>query len=186
VVQALLNVPTLEALVATTYGRLLCAKIALLVVALGFAFVSRRRVRAGATNVGGPVRAELLVLLVVVAVTGALVESPPARGSAVPVIARSAFAIDDLAVAVETDGGPGPDRAVEVRATRAGAPGSADEVVASASETSRRVGPLPIAMRAVGPGRYRGTIRLPFGGTWRAFISVRVGEFDEQHTTLPL
>jgi hypothetical protein len=41
-------------------------------------------------------------------------------------------------------------------------------------------------MSRVAGGAYAGTIALPFTGAWGAYVSARVGDFDENHVTLPL
>jgi copper transport protein len=79
VIQTIRNVGSVGALVATAYGREIDAKIALMLVALGFALLSRRALARGRFGIGGFVKAELWLLSGVVAVTAVLVESAPPR-----------------------------------------------------------------------------------------------------------
>jgi copper transport protein len=77
--QAVQGIPSFDALVTTTYGLLVCAKFVLLLLALAFAVLSRRRIAAGASAAVPTVRLELLVLTAILAVTAVLVESPQPR-----------------------------------------------------------------------------------------------------------
>jgi copper transport protein len=77
--QALRGIGSFAALTGSTYGLLVCAKIALLLVALAFAARSRRHAPQGAAAITGSVRSEVAVLTVVLAVTALLVEVAPPR-----------------------------------------------------------------------------------------------------------
>jgi copper transport protein len=188
--QVLAGVASIDALVTTAYGRLVCAKFALLLLALAFALSSRRRIAAGARAVVPTVRLELLVLAAVLAVTAVLVESPQPRelaSAATPArIAEASFTAGDVAVTVTTSGSGERARTIDIRLTRAGTPANADAVTATIGEARTGTGPLTIPVRATAPGTYRADTTLPFAGTWHARISVRNGPFDEGHTTLDL
>jgi copper transport protein len=188
--QVLAGVASIDALVTTAYGLLVCAKFALLLLALAFALVSRRRIAAGARAVVPTVRLELLVLTAVLAVTAVLVESPQPHelaSAATPArIAEASFTAGDVAVTVTTSATGERARTIDIRLTRAGTPANADAVTATIGETRTGTGPLTIPVRATAPGTYRADTTLPFAGTWHAHISVRNGPFDEGHTTLDL
>ena len=87
-----LEVRSVDGIWDTTYGRLLLAKVALLLPLLALGAFNNRvsvpRLRAGAAEPGGrrafarAVTAELVILLVVVGVTTALVAEPPAKAQA--------------------------------------------------------------------------------------------------------
>lgn len=91
-VQGLLLVPTAAELLDTGYGRVLLAKLAVVVVVIGCAALARRRLRRPLRGAGGldvrpvgrAVRIELVALVGVLALTGALTSlTPPAQASAV-------------------------------------------------------------------------------------------------------
>ena len=84
IVQGLLEIGSLGALVSTTYGRLLLAKVGLFALVLRVAAISRHLVRTGigAHRPSGLRRAvwvELVIAAVVLGVTSTLVHTTPAR-----------------------------------------------------------------------------------------------------------
>jgi copper transport protein len=95
-VQGLLLVPTAAELLGTDYGRLLLAKLAVVVLVIGSALLARRRLRRplrtgdrtgedgrASRPVGRAVRVEIVALVGVLALTGALTSlTPPAQASA--------------------------------------------------------------------------------------------------------
>jgi copper transport protein len=185
--QALRGIPSFAALVTTEYGLLVCAKIALLLLALVFAYASRRRVAQGARAVVPSVRLEVAVLTVLLAVTAVLVDAAPPRSiAAASTIAQTSFAAGDLLVRVETSDDGGLVRSFRITVTRGSAPANADGVQAAVSDTRTGTGPLDVPVHPDGTGRYSGATTLPFPGTWTLFVSVRAGTFDEGHTTLAL
>jgi copper transport protein len=181
IVQTLRDAGSFSALLSTRYGYTIDIKITLLAALLVLALNARRALARGAFAIATGIKAELWLLTAVIAVTAVLVESPLPRDAAVQrtaqtVIALAGFnvhvtatAIDDLHWSVRID-----DLA------------SLDGADVSASETSRHVGPLAVALTRQGPGRFTGTVTLPFAGAWTLLASVRSGAFDEAHRTLPL
>jgi copper transport protein len=186
--QALRGIPSLATLATTEYGRLVCAKAALLLLALAFALISRRRVAGGAAAVGRSVRFEVAVLTGVLAVTAVLVDAPPPRSmaAAANVTAQTSFDAGSLHVTVHTTGAGGLQRSFRITTTRAGAPANADGVDATISESRTGTGPLAVVAHPEKTGTYSGTTTLPFPGRWRLFVSVRSGAFDEGHAALRL
>lgn len=86
-VQGLLLVPTAAELFGTGYGRVLLAKLAVVVLAIGCAVLARRGLRrpvqADSHPVGRAVRIEIAALVSVLAITGALTSlTPPAQAAA--------------------------------------------------------------------------------------------------------
>jgi copper transport protein len=78
--QALIQVATLNALLHTTYGKLLLVKIGLLAVVLTVAAVSRRAVRSsGAPRLKRTVLVELAGAVLILGLTSVLVQTAPAR-----------------------------------------------------------------------------------------------------------
>lgn len=82
-VSALYQVPDLDALLSTTYGQLLIAKVALFLLLVLIGWVNRSRIVPRIETLLGAlvrnVRLEVAVIAVLLAVTAALVEQPPAR-----------------------------------------------------------------------------------------------------------
>lgn len=188
VVQTVRNAGSFAALVHTTYGLLICAKIVLFVVAVAFALISRRRLRDGAVALARSVRLELAVLTAVIAVTGVLVDGVPPR-TAIAASLRTVhaqFLVRDTTVAVEAEPAGSGRWQLRVAANRGGAPVTVDEISASLREASRAVGPLAFPLQHSGIGRYTGVVTVPFAGRWTATVRVRVGDFDEGTTFVNL
>lgn len=83
VIGAVMLVPNLGALSGTAYGRTLLAKVALVAVVAVLAWVARRRLLSATGSFFRPVRAEAVVLLVVLAASAVLVSLPsPAPATA--------------------------------------------------------------------------------------------------------
>lgn len=77
-----LQVRSADALTGTGYGQLLIAKVAAVAVLVGLGWVNRRRLIGllpSRETLFGVVRAELAIAVVVIALTAALVNRPPAR-----------------------------------------------------------------------------------------------------------
>ncbi len=82
--EAIIVIPNLAALVTTTYGMVLTAKIALVAAVVVLAVLGRRRLRTAVRTtsgspIGRPIRVEMGVLLGILAVTAVLVSVTPAR-----------------------------------------------------------------------------------------------------------
>jgi copper transport protein len=134
----------------------------------------------------GSVTAELAVVAVVLAATALLVNTPTGRESyAPPVNAVSQFDTGGPAGAgtVRASVAParlGPDQVDLTLTTPAGQPFRAAEVQASLYMTARDLGPLPVALTAAGPGRYRAAdASFGFTGQWQLRVTVRSDAFDE-------
>lgn len=188
--QVLAGIPSVDALVTTAYGLLICAKFALLLLALAFALRSRRRMTAGTRTVVPNVRLELLVLTGVLAVTALLVESPqpraPAGTAPLQRIAGASLRAGDISATITVSRTSATGRTFEVHTTRANTPVNADAVTATIRDARSGTGPLEVTVHASATGSYRGELTLPFAGTWRLTIGIRNGPFDEGHATLGL
>jgi copper transport protein len=192
------------ALWATTYGRLLCVKVAAVLVVLMVASRSRRFVRGlapepepdqsdqypggvlTATRTGTPaptlhrlVRTELAICVAVLGITSVLVSTAPGRDTYVqPYEGSMAMAGGSAAVSVN----PARVGANTVRVTLSVAGGGAmepREVGATLTLPSAGIGPLPVALVRVGPGSYTAaSVPLPRDGKWTLNLRVRTSEFD--------
>jgi len=189
-VNAYLEVRSWSGLWETTYGRLVLAKaaLALPIVVLGL-YNNRRQVpllRAGAASPGARRRflrtigAELLLVVVVLAVTAVLVAEPPAR-SAIPPAGRQVATTElgrlEATVVVE----PARAGANEIRVsvtTPEGRAANLAEMKVSASLASAGIGPLRFLARKLAPGLFvvEGA-RLEVAGDWVLRLEGRRGEF---------
>jgi copper transport protein len=193
----------------TGYGRILAVKVAAVLALLAVAGVSRRAVQRRATApVAGrerelvlvgryaePARppapaapdtrrlrrsvgAEVAIAAAVLALSAALVGAAPARpATGNPDRPQATLALAAGARAtVRLDTG---DRlAVSLRDAQ-GRPLRPRQVTLTVAVTARRLGPLPVALTATGPGDYRSApVPLPHPATWTARLRVRTGDFD--------
>jgi copper transport protein len=196
VVSGYLEVRSWSALWETTYGRLLLAKVALLLPLLAIGAFNNRvsvpRLRTGAIGAHDrrafvrAVTTELALMLVVVGVTAALVAEPPAKAAVV------------TSSVVTRDGEVGPyDYSLIVDPARAGSnqvhvyvlspdgqPADLDEITVAGTLPSADVGPLDLRLTPAGPGHVTGVSEIPLPGTWSFRLGVRKGEFDEWSTVI--
>jgi copper transport protein len=178
-VAALLLVPSVAALVDTGYGRALLAKLALVAVVLGLAWVGRRRHRAGQrlANVGRAAGGEAGVLAAVLAVTALLVSLPtPAPATedlgvpfaATGPVVRLGTLAGNVAVGLAASENQlelrlqVPDDSVQLGA----APPPRYRVSARVASTG--VAPATVPLRGCGPGCLLGPV------TWRAGVTTHV------------
>ena len=205
--QAWRGVGTVPALWATTYGRLLCLKIAAVLIVLTVASRSRRFVRGlepdpepdphpgvvlAATRTSMPtpvlhrlVRTELAICVAVLAITSVLVSTAPGRDAYVrPYEEVTAVAGGSAAISVS----PARVGANTVRVTLSAAGGRAiepREVGATLALPSAHLGPLPVSLVRVGPGSYTATsVPVPQDGRWQLDLRVRTSEFDATIATV--
>lgn len=215
-----LGVPA--ALTSTTYGRLLLAKLAAVAVLLALGNLGRNWVHARypvtvvhATGGVGPgarlapadesaatdvqrlrhsVAAEVVLAAVVLAITAALVATPPARtsvnGVSPPTAADDARAsVSKAAVLTLPDGNQvhltvdparlGPNTVELHVTTTSGRSVDATEVTATTSLRERGIERLPVPLHRVAAGHYVARrAQLPFAGSWRFDVKVRTSEID--------
>ena len=181
-----------QALVDTGYGRLLLAKIAVVLIAVAFAAWNRWSLLprfAQATKRPAPssrpvVRATAIegaILVVALLITGFLVDTSP-EGGAAP--AKAASSVDtrttklgDIAVLATLAPLARGANTVTLRLSNAaGEPteGIAPPVVRLSADQAT-LGAVPLTQ--VSPGFYTAKVTLPVPGTWRMQVSLRVSEF---------
>jgi copper transport protein len=139
------------------------------------------------------VAAETIIVSAVLAVTAVLVNTATARETFTrPVSAAVAF----------STGGPGGRGNVSITVTpavigpnqvrvsvtdSAGRPYSPRQIEVSALLPARHLGPLPVALRQDGAGRYAsGSISVPIAGEWQLQITIRSDAFDETTVSVPV
>jgi copper transport protein len=195
IVQAYIDVRTLDALVNTTYGVLVLVKSALFVglVALGWRNRERlipalRRLASAGSSPGRTgvtarrtLRGELALMACVLGVTAALVaEAPPIDAASGPFSANTSIGAAELEISVEPARvGPNTVHLYLIDA-RTGAPFTATkELTASARLPAKDIGPLALKPTLAGPGHYvlNSAILSP-AGVWELTIVDRVSEFE--------
>ncbi|MCW2997624.1 MAG: copper resistance protein CopC, partial [Solirubrobacterales bacterium] len=202
-IQSVLYLDAFGDLLHDAFGRAVLVKIVLLLVLVGLGAVNRQRVlprlRALAAGGGtpGPVghllrrtlRLEVGTILVVLAVTGALVGYAPPGATAggpskggVNVTKR----LGPLDLEVTTDPARvGPNTMhVYMFDARTGRPfDGTKELTIVGRQTDKGIGPLPVTFAKTGPGHYTAHgFQLVPGGTWTFQVQDRVSDFD-QYTT---
>ena len=202
-IQALVEVRHLDALTSTAFGRAVLIKIALLTVLIGLGAVNRRRVvpalrrlAAGGAAPGDAgrllrrtLRAEVLLILVVLGVTGALTSyAPPIAASAStgPVNVSERMGPLDLQMTVDpARTGPNQVHLYLLRATDGAPFTGTKELTVKATLPSRAIGPLALTMHRAGPGHYvADAVTLSPGGDWKLAVTDRVSDFDEYTATV--
>jgi copper transport protein len=182
-------------LVHAAYGRLLLAKLVLAAVAVAVAAYNRYHLvprGAGArTLLTRTVGVEAAVLVVVVLVTGFLVqEVPPARAGATTTVPGSPLTgradLGGLQATVTLDPGRTGTNTVTVEIDNSsGVPAElfTPPELRVLGETND-VGDIPIGPTALGV--YQGSVVLPTPGTWRFRVAVRVDEDTVPDATVEL
>jgi copper transport protein len=192
--QAVRNVGAWRPLLDADYGHAIDLKIALLVGVLAIALNARRALARGAFALRRQLGVELALLAAIVGVTAVLVDLPLPReaiaasaSAPAAVVATTAFRVRDIDVHVAVTVAGRFGLVLHVAGTGpAGAARALDGVDVSVTETRRGAGPFAVPMTRTAAGTYDGALTLPFAGAWTAFVSARSGDFDENHTTIPL
>ncbi|NGN93949.1 copper resistance protein CopC/CopD [Nocardioides sp. KC13] len=187
-------------LLNSTYGTLLMTKIALVVavavMAAGNRLLVLPRVRQAAghddtVEAGSMLRRAVLmeagVLVVVLGVTGFLVDQPPqagvgSTGAGTATVAQTntqaaELGDDHRVYATLTPAGPGPNVLRLQIQDMAGEPVEA-AAIPTAKLRSGDVDLGSLALRSVGAGTWEADVVLPKGGTWEATVGLRLGEFE--------
>jgi copper transport protein len=198
------ELPALDALWTTTYGKLLVAKVLLVMPLLALGAYNKRHlmprilvgpaVDAAARPLsasGADLRrlrrrflratgAELAVMVVIVAVTAVLVAEPPVSASAGRGPFQAMVTTGDLRVsAVVTPARAGQNRIELEPVSHSGRRAHIDEVHALASLPGADIGPLRLEFHRRPGGRYvAGTAPLVVAGDWQLRLELRRGEFD--------
>jgi len=207
-VQAWRQVGELGSLLDTTYGRLLLAKLGLVILIVAAASASRDIVRkriAPRLLPAGPgaaradidpddvrdlrnaVTVELGFAAVVLAVTSVLVVTQPARVAdaerAAPVRPAGYAEVlrgEELAFDVRVSPGLAGVNEVQIATTTlAGAPFEPIEISASMAAPGVGIEPVDLALEPTGPGSYRATVSL-VPGTWDLEIRALRSEIEQE------
>lgn len=189
------------ALFDTDYGRLLLAKVAAVVVVLGFAAAgrsavgaSRRRVApavsAGAAaadepevdrvTLGRSIRAELLFAAAVVVITASLTGTNPNEAAAAEPFSTTVVSQDYLASIAIDPAQVGPNQIHLYLSSPGGSLSRPDSVKLTIAAPDRDVAPIPIDVFSAGANHYQAlAANFPFEGTWQLEIRAVYDTFDE-------
>ena len=198
-----IEVGGLDALTSTTYGRLLSAKVAAVGLVLVLAAWNRFRLvpavardaldhpdtttTAGWTTLGRVVRAEAVVLIAVLAITGVLANVTPAKAALVggPVTVSAPLGGGTVDVTVDP-ARPGRNDVHIYLLDDQGRPDDRFEVPTLRLELpDQSVGPFDVVPVRVGPGHVQLVgADLPLAGRWELEITVKPDRFTEQVATV--
>ncbi len=191
-VQGWRQVGTISALSSTTYGRLLIAKVVLFALIMGGAYLSRqwvgkasaRKADTAAPTLGAlrrSVGVEVVIAVVVLAVTALLVNTVPAEDADDPTFSAEVHG-ELLFVRIEVEPAEaGPADIVVDTLDHGGNPVSPVGVTASLSQPGLDIGPLPIELAEDGTGHWVApATEIPFAGAWQLDVDVRISDFDQE------
>jgi copper transport protein len=187
---AIIQVRTPTALVDTTYGRLLLAKLVLLLFLFTLAAINRWRLTAPAEAGGTEVQrrlvrsiaVEMLIVLAVFGVAAAWRFTPPPRALAIAAMQPVSIhihtqkAMADLSI---TPGHTGPVSASIVIMTGDFGPLDAKQVTLVLSKPDSGIGPIKRPATKPGDGSWRvEDLVIPVPGRWTARIDILVSDFE--------
>jgi copper transport protein len=195
-IQGIVWVHTPSHLLDTAYGRAVLIKVVLLTVLVVLGALNRQRTlpRLGAAVDRGEapgrsglalrraLRAEVALVAVVLAVTGALSGYPPSTVAASgPVSKTVKLGPESLEMTVDPARVGANQIHLYLLDPKTGAQyDKSKEVTVQAEQPAKRIGPITSTANRAGPGHYIVTAAvLGVPGKWRLTITVRVSEFDE-------
>lgn len=196
-VLAFVEVRSLHGLVATGYGRLVLAKVALVVALAGLGAMNRFRlvpaVQAKPNHAvawryfGRTLRLEMVGMIAILGVTGALVQAIPARTQ----VERSAVYSASASLGAGSANlviDPARTGRIALHVYLLDAQGRSDTTVENVQidvfHPKLSIGPMHRTLQRGGPGHFlsNGTI-FTVPGTWTVTVRVRVDEFTERSAT---
>ncbi|MCW3843938.1 copper resistance protein CopC/CopD [Micromonospora yasonensis] len=194
-VQGLIEVATPKALVNTTYGQLLLAKIGLFVLVIAVAAYSRSLVRRRRAA-GRPglmrraVLVELLITAVVLGVSANLVQTTPARTASAEVggtptgFFSTTLTSPLYSLQVELDPAERGNNSLHLYAyTKDNRPQPVKEWKATAALPSAGIEPIEIPLLPLTDNHATGEINLPASGQWQLRFTVRTSDIDQATVT---
>jgi copper transport protein len=201
VLQAYIDVRSLDGLLHSTYGTLILVKAALLIGLIGLGWVNRARVLpalrriVGAGASPGPpgvlvrrtMRGESLFMLCVFGVTAALITyAPPIDTTSGPYSTSTTLGPAVLEMTVEPARvGLNTVHLYLIVAKTGTQFTETKELTASARLPAKGIGPLPLHASLAGPGHYiLSSAELTPGGEWELELTDRVSEFQSYSKTV--
>ncbi|RIV36817.1 copper resistance CopC/CopD family protein [Micromonospora radicis] len=194
IVQALIEVATPTALVNTTYGRLVLAKVGLFALVIAVAAYSRQLVRKRvAASRPAPVRraiwVELAVTAVVLAVSAVLVQTPPARTAATDVATETDYFTTTTqsslySMQIELSPARRGNNTVHFYAyTLDNRPLPVAEWKATVALPSAGIEAIDVPLLPLTDNHATGEINLPAAGEWQLRVTARTTEIDQATVT---
>lgn len=194
------QVRSIDALTGTTYGRLLMGKVALFLVILAAAALSRQTVRGWVDSSQEKLRrsvgVETAVAVVLLAVTAVLVNTVPGRDAQATSTAGSSSVFEaeshgiELGIALTVDPAAAGPVEVDIQViTHGGEPLEVEEEPsASLSMEERSISRLELELEpGDGTGLYTAAdAEIPFSGTWQLEVVVPTGDVDEERLFLDI
>jgi copper transport protein len=201
VVQALIDVRTLNGLLHTTYGALVIVKIALLFVLIALGWVNRERVLPALrrlvdarTTPGSAgvlarrtMRGELTLMLCVFGVTAALISyTPPIDADAGPFSINTTLGQAELEMTLEpAEVGLNTAHIYLINARSGTQFTQTKELTVAAKLPSKGIGPIALKAIPAGPGHYiLNSAVLSPAGEWQLEVTDRVSEFEQHSRTI--
>jgi copper transport protein len=201
IAQSILHLDALSDLVDTAFGRAILIKVALLVALIALGAYNRRRSQPELTRLaagdeaprraGGALRrtlrAEIVLMSVVLAVTAALVAySPSAATPAGPFSDSADFGPARIELTVDPGRAGGNEVHVYLFDRRTGAQYDRPRrLTITAAEPERDIGPIALDVRKAGPGHYTvARADLAPAGDWSFVVRAPVSDFQELRTAL--
>lgn len=184
VVAALILTGSITELWQSSWGRILIAKVVVVIAAVATAGVVRR----AAGSFARAVQIEALLIVVAIALTGTLTGlAPQAPASATTAIAAS-FHLEQKVDAREAQIDIAPTTAgrtseVHVIITNGVGQPALDVKDATVVLTQGQTTKLPVELTSVGTAHWTGTIVIPTAGRWNVIVRLRIGEFREEVLT---
>ncbi len=174
-----------DAVVGTTYGRLVVLKGVLFAALIALGWLARRSIASRHTErLRRGVLVEVVLGVAVLVATSVLVSQPRGSEALAASYAKPVHGVAPLdhgrSAVVSVD--PGRHGLVGVTVEIADAPRAAT-LAATAALPAKQVGPIPLPLRADGPGRWVATgVTLPASGRWVVTLTVTTSEFDATTT----
>jgi|SoiMethySBSTD1v2_1073268.scaffolds.fasta_scaffold387113_2 copper transport protein len=191
VVSALIEIGTPNALVHTTYGRLVILKVGLVGLILATAAFARRGVqRAEGRRIRKFVAVEVSIAAVVLGVTAVLTQTTPARTAEALSIAEQNTIFDStiagqlFKLQVQVDPARKGDNLIHVWAyTLDGQPLNVLEWKVTAGLPAAGIEPVDVPTLKLTDNHITGSVALPQTGDWQLEITCRVSEIDQDTVT---
>ncbi len=201
VIQAYIDVRSVDALLHSTYGALIIAKTVLLLLLIALGWVNRERVIPAFKRIAGTgespgmagvlarrtLRGELAIMLAVLGVTAALVSYvPPIDAASGPFSVNTTIGPAELEMTVEpAKVGLNAIHLYLIDAKTGTQYTATKELTVKAALPSKRIGPLTLTATPAGPGHYvLSSAALSPGGSWEIQLTDRISEFAEYHRTV--
>jgi copper transport protein len=196
VLLAIVQIPRIDALWSTDYGRVFAAKIALVLMLLALALWNRLRLTPGVVRGAEPPRrwmqrsigAEVVLVAAILGVVGLWRFTPPPRAldSGNDDFFTHLHAERAMADVTVSPGHAGPV-AITIRlATPDEAPLAATALSVTLSEPDIGIEPATAQARRMGDGRWRVTMMAPVAGRWMLGLGILISDFDKISVEAPI